>query len=103
MTDREREVKRAGQPVPGRPPVDRTRLAGCLFGGAMAAAPFLALLYGPTAGLAVATAALAATAALSADAARAAPPAAGRRLRVAAAVNGALAMACLAALLVGLG
>lgn len=69
----------------------------------MAAAPFLALLYGPTAGLTVATAALAATIALTLDAARTVPRPSRRRLLVAAAVNAALALACLVVLLARLG
>lgn len=64
----------------------------------MAAAPFLAFLYGPTPGLAVAALALTATAALAVEGARAALPAARRRLLIAAAVNGALAVGCLGAL-----
>lgn len=86
----------------GGPPLERTRVLGLLFAGAMVAAPFLALLYGPTAGLAVATLALAATAALAGDAARGAGPAARRRLVVAAAVNGGLVVACLVAVVVRL-
>jgi hypothetical protein len=64
---------------------------GCLFAGAMIAAPFLALTYGLTEGLAVMVAALAATAYLAWDAARAAPDEVRRRLNVVAMVNGTLA------------
>lgn len=65
----------------------------------MIAAPFLALLYGPDAGLAVAAAALAATAYLAWDASRRLPPAARQRMQIAAVVNAGLAVA--AAILLG--
>jgi hypothetical protein len=65
---------------------------GCLMGGAMVVAPFLALTYGLTEGLAVMVAALVASALLAIDAARTAGPAVRRRLLVVAAVNGALAI-----------
>lgn len=68
-------------------------LIGCLFGGAMIAAPFLALTFGLTEGLAVMVVALTATAYLAWDAARAADSAARRRLLVVAGVNGMLAVA----------
>jgi uncharacterized membrane protein YdjX (TVP38/TMEM64 family) len=68
-----------------------------LFGGAMLAAPFLALLYGPAAGLVVSTLALAATAYLAFDAAREAEHADRRRLRAAGAINVLLAAICAAA------
>lgn len=77
---------------------DRARVVGCAFTAAMVAAPFLALLYGPTAGLAIAAVALSATAFLAADATRVAPAEARRRLIVAAVLNGGLALACLAVL-----
>jgi hypothetical protein len=75
------------------------RLIGCGFGGAMVVAPFLALLYDFSAGLAVMAFALGATAYLAVDAARTAEPAVRRRLRGFAAVNAALGMGCFAALL----
>jgi hypothetical protein len=74
----------------------RARLAGCLLGGAILAAPFLALLYDPTAGLAVMAVALGATALLAAGAAR--RPEVDRerrrRLRLAVGVNAILAAVC---------
>ncbi|MGH2559307.1 MAG: hypothetical protein ACRDJH_09600, partial [Thermomicrobiales bacterium] len=66
---------------------------GCLFGGAMIAAPFLALTYGLTEGLAVMVAALVATTLLAFDAARTAIPEVRPRLTVVAVVNGVLAVA----------
>lgn len=98
MTGRAPKETANGRAGSGRPPVDRARLVGCLFGGAMAAAPLLALLYGPSAGLVVAAVSLAATAGLTADAAKAVPAATRRRVLVVAAVNAALALACLAVL-----
>ena len=74
------------------------RLTGCVFAGAILVAPFLALLFDPVAGLLVMTLALAATAFLAGDAARAATAPARRRLLVLAAVNGVLALGCVAAL-----
>ncbi len=59
----------------------------------MVVAPFLALLYGLTEGLAVMVGALVATAFLAFDAARRAAPQVRRRLMVVAAVNGVLAVA----------
>ena len=73
-------------------------LVGCLLAGAVVAAPFLALLFARAAGLAVMGLALGATAYLTRDAARSAAPALRRRLLVAAAVNGVLALACVVAL-----
>ena len=78
------------------------RLAGCVFVGAILAAPFLALLFDPTAGLLVMTLALAATAFLAGDAARAATAPTRRRLSVLVVVNGALALGCVAVLLLRL-
>jgi hypothetical protein len=92
-----------GQPAGDGPTAEalvanRARLAGCLLAGAILAAPFLALLYDPTAGLAVMALALGATALLAFDAGRrSAGDGARRRLRVAAGVNAALAAACVAA------
>lgn len=80
--------------------VRRARAAGCLLGGAIPAAPFLALLYDPAAGLGVMALALGAVAA-AANAARsdAVDPVQRARLRLAAGLNAALAVACVAALL----
>lgn len=79
--------------------MDRTRRIGCLLTGAIVVAPFLALLYDLAAGLAVMTVALAATCILTGEAARMAVGAGQRRLIIAAVVNGALALGCVAALL----
>ena len=81
----------------GRGADDRTRVVGCLLGGAIVVAPFLALLFDPGAGLAIMALALGATAFFAGEAARSAAPLR-RRLVVAAVVNGALALACAAAL-----
>ena len=78
----------------GRPP-----LAGCVFGGSILAAPFLASLYGLTAGLAVMTIALATTTAFGVHGARAASPEIRRSLLAIVALNGALAVVCLGVLL----
>lgn len=78
---------------------DRRRAVGCLFGGAMVAAPFLALAYGVTPALAVMAAGLGATAYLALDARGRAEPVLRRRLLIAAIVNGVLAAVCLAAVL----
>jgi hypothetical protein len=75
------------------------------FAAAMVAAPFLALIYDLTTGLAVMTAALAATAYVSLDASRVAEPPLRQRLRVLAAVNavlGLIALGLLAARLLDL-
>lgn len=74
------------------------RGAGCLFAGAIVAAPFLALLYGLTAGLVVMICALAATAYLAYDATRTAPRTLHRRLVIVAAINAILALAGVAVL-----
>jgi multisubunit Na+/H+ antiporter MnhB subunit len=76
------------------------RLIGCGFGGAMVAAPFVALLFDLAAGLAVMAIALGATAWLALDAARAAEPGVRRRLRMFAGVNGVVAVVCLVVLIV---
>ncbi len=76
---------------------DRARLVGCLFGGAILAAPFLALLYDFAAGLGVSALALAATAFLAAEAARRAEEPLRQRLRLAVALNLLLAALCAAA------
>jgi hypothetical protein len=70
-------------------------MIGCGFGGAMVAAPFLALLFDLAAGLAVMAIALGATAWLALDAARGAEPAMRWRLRIVASANGVLMAACL--------
>lgn len=92
-----------GPPVRGRPMPAGSRIGGCVLAGAIAAAPFLALLYGATAGLAVAALALLATAFLAAEAARAVGGSVRGRLVAAAAINGLLALVCLVALAVRLG
>lgn len=79
--------------------MERRPGVGCFFGAAMLAAPFLALLYGWNAGLAVMAAALAATTGLAIQAGRTAPPEVRRRLLPVAVVNGLLAAACLVALI----
>ena len=81
--------------------IERARLAGCLLGGAILAAPFLALLYDATAGIVVMTLALGATAFGAAQTARTAGEPGRRRLRAAAVVNALLALGCAAALAVG--
>lgn len=83
--------------APGIAP-DRKRMVGLLLAGAILAAPFLALLYGRVAGLAVSTVALATTAFLAAEAARGADTVSRRRLGAAAAFNLLLAALCAAAL-----
>ncbi len=81
----------------GRGPV-----AGCLFGAGVVVAPFLASLYGLNVGLAVMTLALATTTWFGASTARTAAPAVRRRLLPIVFVNGVLAVACLATLLMRL-
>ena len=83
--------------------VERARLVGCLLGGAILVAPFLALLYDAAAGLAVMALGLGVVAAFAGGAARGAPAPVRRRLVAVAAVNGALAVACAVALAAGLG
>ena len=78
---------------------DRARLLGRVLAGAILVAPFLALLYGPDAGLAVMALALAATALLTGDAARSAKATLRRWLLVATAVNGTLAATCVVVLI----
>ena len=78
--------------------VGRGPVVGCVLGGAMVAAPFLALLYGVEAGLAVMAVALGATAWGAAQVARGAVAPVRRRLVLAAVVNGALALGCAGAL-----
>lgn len=85
-----REWKERG----ARPP-----LAGCVFGAGVIAAPFLALLYGIEVGLGVMAVALATVAVFGMQAAQHAPPDLRRRLLLAVAVNGVLAIVCLAVLL----
>jgi hypothetical protein len=75
-------------------------LIGCLFGGAIVVAPFLALTYGWTEGLAVMVVALTATALLALDAARSAAPEVRQRLTLVAAINGVLAVAGVVVLVV---
>ncbi len=71
------------------------RIITLVFAAAMVAAPFLALLYDLTAGLAVLTVALAATAYLAIDSAREAEPVLRRRLRILGGVNAALGLIAL--------
>ena len=78
----------------------RARQVGCVLSGAMVAAPFLALLYHPAAGLTVMALALGTLTGLAMDAARHAEPAARRRLRLVAAINALLGLACALATLV---
>jgi hypothetical protein len=92
------DARGAGQTDGG--PGDRPPLVGLLLGLAILAAPFLALLYGLDAGLAVMALALAAVGVLALLAARTAEPDLRQRLLVVAAVNAALALACLVLLLV---
>lgn len=82
---------------------DRTRLVGCALAAAVTVAPFLALLYGLDAALAVMALALGAAAGAAREAARGVDGAARDRLRVAAVANGCLAVACAAALVWRLG
>ena len=77
---------------------ERPPLAGCVFAAAVVAAPFLATLYGLTAGLAMMTLALTTTTAFGAHAARGASPEIRRRLLPIVAVNGVLALVCLGVL-----
>jgi hypothetical protein len=72
--------------------LDPRQAAGYLFAGAMVAAPFLALLFGWNAGLAVLAFALAATTFLTLDALRRAPSELRPRLRWLAALNGVLTL-----------
>ncbi len=74
---------------------ERPPLAGCIFAAGVVAAPFLASLYGLTAGLAVMTLALATTTAFGAHAAHTAPPEIRRRLLPIVVVNGVLVIVCL--------
>jgi len=83
--------------------LERARVAGCLLGGAIVVAPFLALLYDVGAGLAVMAVALGATAWGAVQGARLAARPLRRRLFAAAAVNGVLAVGCVVALVVRLG
>lgn len=85
----------AGQEGSGARLAPSPRLLGCLFGGAILAAPFLALLIDLNAGLVVMGCGLTATASLAFEAARSVDADQRTRLLVAASVNGLLAMACL--------
>ncbi len=67
------------------------RAVGCLFAGAMVAAPFIALLYDINAGLIVMALGLIATAYLAFDSMKTAHPAVRARLRIVVMVNLALA------------
>ncbi len=78
----------------------RARFAGCILSAAILAAPFLALLYAPAAGLAVMALALGLLAFLATDAAGRADPAFRGRLRLAARLNLLLATACLLAAMI---
>ncbi len=73
---------------------DRARLVGCGLAGAIVVAPFLALVVGLSAGLAVMLLALGATALLAAEAGRGAAAPVRRWLLVTAVANGVLALAC---------
>jgi hypothetical protein len=79
---------------------ERPPWVGVLLGLAILAAPFLALLYGFDAGLAVMALALAAVGLLAFLAARTAEPELRQRLLVVAAVNAVLAFACVVLLAV---
>ena len=85
----------------GGPPLAgvRDRAVGCGLVAAVAVAPFMALAFGPSAALVVAALALGAVAYLVELAAWAAPMPTRRRLRLLAAINAALALACLMGLL----
>jgi hypothetical protein len=76
------------------------RAIGCGFGGAMVAAPFLALLLDVAAGLAVMAVGLGATAYLVAEAARSAGAEMRRRLLGFAVVNGVLSIVSVAVFIV---
>jgi hypothetical protein len=84
---------------PDGPGIDPRRLAGYGFVAGMVLAPFLALLYGWNAGLAVMTFSLAATTYLAFDTYRTASPDVQPSLRLLVAVNAVLTVACLAVLL----
>ena len=87
-----RDERRAHARALPRP--DRVRLTGCVLAAALVAAPFLALLYGLNAALAVMTLALTATAYLARTAAGAADAATRQRLRTAVVINVVLALVC---------
>ena len=91
--------RRRGMSAPHASRLTPRALVGCGFGGAMVAAPFLALLFDVAAGLAVMAVGLGATAYLAEDAARTAGVD-GRRLRWFAVVNGVLAGVCLVAVVI---
>ncbi|MDQ3514803.1 MAG: hypothetical protein M3462_14325 [Chloroflexota bacterium] len=78
----------------GTTPFDRRRGVACLQTVAILLAPFIGLLYGVTAGLAVMTVTLAAIAGLVRQAMPEAPAAIRPRLRVVVLVNLVLAVAC---------
>lgn len=90
----ERSRRRSSERVFG----ERGRAVGCLLAGAIVLAPFLALLYGPVAGLAIMVLALAATAFLTGEVGRTADGPTRRRLLVAAVVNALLALGGMVAL-----
>jgi hypothetical protein len=83
----------------GQRPIDRTKVIGVALAVAMVVAPFLALLYGWTAGLGVMALALAATSYLALAATPRLEPAHRGRVVAIAAINGALALVCVAALI----
>lgn len=96
----ERQATDDREPERGAPAIPlahrrRAQIAGCLFGGAVFLAPFLALLYDLTAGLAVMALALGALTVAAYDAAAQADPPKRRQLLTAAALNGMLALLCL--------
>lgn len=82
----------------GRGPLDGRKLAGYGFVAGMVLAPFLALIYGWNAGLAVMSLALATTTYLAHDAWRHGQQEARQRLRGLTAVNATLTIFCVAVL-----
>lgn len=75
------------------------RIITLIFATAVVLAPFLALLFSLTAGLAVMTAALAATSYVAFDVSREAAPESAQRLRLLAAANAVLALIALGLLI----
>ena len=96
MVERDRTGER-GPAALATLPASRARMIGCVLSGAILAAPFLALLYAPAAGLAIMAVALGMLAFLATDAVGRADPAMRGRLRLAARLNLLLATACLIA------
>ena len=98
-TDRTDASERQAGSRPADDAGNRPPVVGLLLGLAILAAPFLALLYGFDAGLAVMAIALAAVGLLAVLAAREAESDLRQRLLVVAAVNAVLAFACVVLLL----